>query len=75
MARPKSPIKDVSLPTSHWAKYALEDIREALDADRYDVARHHISDAIAAIIARDEQGEDYDNSTDVAGSSNSRYPL
>ncbi len=39
----------------HWAVFALKDIKNALDADRYDVASYHIDDAIAAIMARDEQ--------------------
>lgn len=39
----------------HWAVFALNDIKNALDTDRYDVATHHISDAISAILARDEQ--------------------
>ena len=39
----------------HWAVFALRDIQNALDQDRYDVASCHIGDAIAAILARDER--------------------
>ena len=39
----------------HWAVFALRDIQNALDGDRYDVAVCHINDAVAAILARDEQ--------------------
>jgi hypothetical protein len=42
----------------HWAVFALRDIQNALDQDRYDVASCHIGDAIAAILARDEQDLD-----------------
>ncbi len=42
----------------HWAIFALRDIKNALDNDRYDVASCHIKDAIAAILARDEQDFD-----------------
>ncbi|MEM9576813.1 MAG: hypothetical protein AAF999_07340 [Pseudomonadota bacterium] len=42
----------------HWAVFALKDIKNALDADRYDVASFHIDDAIAAIVARDDQDGD-----------------
>ena len=42
----------------HWAIYALKDIRNALDDDRYDVAVCHIADAIDAILARDQQDFD-----------------
>ncbi|MEP2642745.1 hypothetical protein [Roseobacter sp.] len=40
---------------THWAILALRDINAALDSARYDVASHHINDAIFAIIARDTQ--------------------
>lgn len=40
---------------THWAILALRDIHCALDRKRYDVASHHINDAIFAIIARDAQ--------------------
>ncbi|MEM9636714.1 MAG: hypothetical protein AAGA94_03650 [Pseudomonadota bacterium] len=39
----------------HWAILALRDINCALDRKRYDVATHHIDDAIFAIMARDAQ--------------------
>ncbi|WP_299827394.1 hypothetical protein [uncultured Roseobacter sp.] len=39
----------------HWAILALRDINCALDRKRYDVASHHIDDAIFAIMARDAQ--------------------
>lgn len=39
----------------HWAIFALRDIQNAIDTDRYDVATFHIEDAIAAIEARDAQ--------------------
>ncbi|MCV3270935.1 hypothetical protein [Roseobacter sinensis] len=39
----------------HWAILALRDINSALDRQRYDVASHHIDDAIFAIMARDAQ--------------------
>ena len=39
----------------HWAILALRDINCALDRTRYDVASHHIDDAIFAIMARDAQ--------------------
>ena len=39
----------------HWAILALRDINCALDRQRYDVASHHIDDAIFAIMARDAQ--------------------
>ena len=39
----------------HWAVHALRDIQSAIDSDRYDVAAFHIEDAIAAILARDDQ--------------------
>lgn len=39
----------------HWAILALRDINCALDRNRYDVASHHIDDAIFAIMARDAQ--------------------
>ena len=39
----------------HWAVFALKDLQIALDTNRYDVASHHIEDAIAAILARDDQ--------------------
>ena len=42
----------------HWAVFALRDIKNALDKDRYDVATCHIEDAIAAILARDDQDFD-----------------
>lgn len=41
----------------HWAVFALRDIYKTLDTKRYDVAGHHINDAIHAIIAQDAQGE------------------
>lgn len=40
---------------THWAILALRDINCALDRNRYDVASHHIDDAIFAIMARDNQ--------------------
>ncbi|WP_299961881.1 hypothetical protein [uncultured Roseobacter sp.] len=39
----------------HWAISALRDIYKALDKERYDVAAHHIDDAVFAIVARDAQ--------------------
>ena len=47
----------------HWAVFALRDIRDSLDCERYDVAAHHIDDAIAALLARDEQSNDEEEST------------
>lgn len=43
------------MANEHWAIFALKDIQNAIDGDRYDVAMFHIEDAIAAIMARDEQ--------------------
>ncbi|WP_253186801.1 hypothetical protein [Roseobacter denitrificans] len=43
------------MPSQHWAIFALRDIQTALDCDKYDVASCHIDDAIAAILAQDEQ--------------------
>lgn len=40
---------------THWAVFALQDLKKALDKNRYDVAIFHIDDAISAIIARDDQ--------------------
>lgn len=40
---------------THWAVFALRDIQNALDENRYDVASCHINDAIEAILARDAQ--------------------
>lgn len=51
----------------HWAILALRDINDALDQCRYDVASHHIDDAIFAIMARDAQdgvGADHDTRKD-----------
>ncbi|WP_299404561.1 hypothetical protein [uncultured Roseobacter sp.] len=42
---------------NHWAVFALRDIKKSLDRNRYDVACHHIDDAIHAIFARDAQSE------------------
>ncbi|MFK7764131.1 MAG: hypothetical protein AB8B62_12785 [Roseobacter sp.] len=42
----------------HWAIFALRDIKNALDNDRYDVASCHIKDAIDAILSRDDQDFD-----------------
>ena len=39
----------------HWAIFALRDIQNALDREKYDIAAYHIDDAIHAIIAMDEQ--------------------
>ena len=39
----------------HWAIFALRDIQNALDRSKYDIAVHHIDDAIHAIIAIDEE--------------------
>ncbi len=63
MKKPDRPPKDMRLEDSHWAIYALKDIQSALCDARYDVARHHIADAIEAIVARDEQDEDGANGT------------
>ena len=41
----------------HWAVFALRDIKDALDAQRYDVACCHINDAIEALLARDAQDD------------------
>ncbi|MEM1074516.1 MAG: hypothetical protein AAF665_04905 [Pseudomonadota bacterium] len=43
---------------NHWAIFALRDIKDALDRERYDVASYHIDDAIAAILSRDDQDGD-----------------
>ncbi len=43
------------MSNNHWAVFALRDIQTALDCDKYDVASCHIDDAIAAILAQDEQ--------------------
>ncbi|MFK7881956.1 hypothetical protein [Roseobacter sp.] len=43
------------MTSNHWAIFALRDIQTSLDTVRYDVAGHHIEDAIHAIIARDAQ--------------------
>ncbi len=43
--------------TKHWAIFALRDIQNALDREKYDVAAYHIDDAIHAIAAMDEQAE------------------
>lgn len=45
------------MQSTHWAIYALKDIQKSLDMVRYDVAGHHIDDAIHAIIARDAQND------------------
>lgn len=57
----------------HWAIFALRDIRNALDENRYDVATCHINDAIAAILARDEQDHDHQIAGDVVD--NVRYRI
>jgi len=46
------------MTTSNWVTAALRDIRKVMDDNRYDVAAHHIDDAISAIVARDSQGDD-----------------
>ena len=46
------------MPDLYWAIFALKDIRNTIDGDRYDVAVCHIDDTIAAISARDEQDQD-----------------
>jgi len=40
---------------NHWAIFALRDIQNALDRSKYNIAVHHIDDAIHAIIAIDEE--------------------
>ena len=42
---------------NHWAIFALRDIQNAMDKDRYEVASYHIEDAIEAILARDQQDD------------------
>jgi hypothetical protein len=42
----------------HWAIFALRDIQNALDREKYDVAAYHIDDAINAIVAMDNDGDD-----------------
>ncbi|WP_187431880.1 hypothetical protein ROLI_021830 [Roseobacter fucihabitans] len=42
---------------SYWAICALRDIQKSLDTQKYDVATHHIDDAINAITARDAQSD------------------
>ncbi len=44
----------------HWAIFALRDIQNALDREKYDIAAYHIDDAIHAIIAMDEQSANED---------------
>ena len=36
-----------------WAICVIKDLKNALDGKRYEVARAHLNDAAAAIIARD----------------------
>jgi len=43
---------------NHWAIFALRDIQNALDRSKYDIAVHHIDDAIHAIIAIDQETMD-----------------
>ena len=38
-----------------WAIFALRDIQNALDKNKYEIAVHHLDDAINAIIAIDEE--------------------
>jgi hypothetical protein len=38
----------------HWAVFALRDIQNALDDEKYEIAAHHIDDAINAILAVSE---------------------
>jgi hypothetical protein len=47
-----------SMNDKHWAIFALRDIQNALDREKYDVAAYHIDDAINAIISMDDDGED-----------------
>lgn len=54
----------------HWAIFALRDIQSALDRDKYDIAAHHIDDAIHAIIAIDDEETENADSSTPAGSSN-----
>ncbi|MEM1352766.1 MAG: hypothetical protein AAGF27_10500 [Pseudomonadota bacterium] len=37
----------------HWAIFALNDIKNALDREKYESATYHISDAIEAILETD----------------------
>ncbi|MEP3512446.1 MAG: hypothetical protein ABJN38_11865 [Lentilitoribacter sp.] len=43
------------MKSKHWAIFALNDIREALDEQEYEIASGHIEDAINAILVRDGQ--------------------
>ena len=52
----------------HWAIFALRDIQNAIDAKRYEIACHHITDAIAAIIAVDEDGNGEKDAADQSAS-------
>ncbi|MFK7743971.1 MAG: hypothetical protein AB8B47_02865 [Roseobacter sp.] len=42
----------------HWAVFALRDIKSALNEEQYEIAAHHISDAIAAILSVEETDVD-----------------
>lgn len=53
----------------HWAIFALRDIQNALDCEKYDIAAHHIDDAIHAIIAIDDEAA---NSTESDTSQTAR---
>lgn len=37
----------------HWAIFALRDIQNALDGEKYEIASYHIKDAIEAILDTD----------------------
>ena len=39
----------------HWAVFALRDIKNALDCEKYEIAAYHIDDAINAILAINEE--------------------
>lgn len=60
---------------NHWAVFALKDIKNALDGERYDVATCHIDDAIAAILARDDQDTENQNPEIPLNPDNMRQPI
>jgi hypothetical protein len=43
----------------HWAVFALRDIQNALEEEKYEIAAYHIDDAINAILAVGEDCADY----------------
>ena len=42
----------------HWAVFALRDIQNALEDEKYEIAAYHIDDAINAILAVSEDCAD-----------------